>query len=209
MRRLLLAFALLAAAPAPPGPTSPDSVRVRLDTQAGPITLALDARHAPRTTANFLQYVDDGRLDGTSFYRAAKAKGRAGGFVEGGIGTDPRRVLPPVALEPTSRTGLHHGDGAISMARFAAPDSGTANFSILAGANPALDAHGRDPGFAVFGRVVDGMGGVTRCLAQPTVGTSGSVGSQTLVRSVRIVRAVRLDGRAQPTGRPKPWLLHF
>lgn len=200
--RFLLPLLLLAAAPAPPG-----TVRVRLDTQAGAITLAIDVAHAPKTAANFLQYVDDGRLDGTSFYRAARAKGRAGGFVEGGIGTDPRRGLPPVALEPTSRTGLRHRDGAISMARFAAPDSATANFSILAGANPALDAHGREQGYAVFGRVVDGMAVVRRILALPTAGPGGSVAAQSLARPVRIMRAVRLDGQARPSGRVKPWLL--
>lgn len=201
MRLLPLIF-LLAAAPAPPA-----TVRVRLDTQAGPITLALDAAHAPRTTANFLLYVDDGRLDGTTFFRTARAKGRAGGFVEGGIGTDPRRVLPPVPLEPTSRTGLRHVDGAVSMARFDPPNSATANFSITVGANPGMDAHGREPGYAVFARVIGGMAVVKRILAQPAAGGSGAMKGQMLVRPVRIIRAVRLDGQPHPTGRPKPWTL--
>lgn len=202
MRRLVLALVLLAAAPAP------GIVRVRLDTQAGPITLAIETRHAPLTAANFLAYVDDGRLDGTSFYRAARANGRPGGFIEGGIGSDPRRRLPPVPLEPTSRTGLHHDDGAISMARFA-PDSATANFSLLVGANRSLDARGAEPGFAVFGRVVDGMAAVRRILAMPAAGGSGVMKGQMLVRPVTIVRAVRLDGTPHPTGRPKPWLIQL
>ncbi|WP_174280386.1 peptidylprolyl isomerase [Sphingomonas bacterium] len=205
--RSLLALLLLAAAPVAPRSTPIGITRVRLDTQAGPITLALDGRHAPRTVANFLQYVDDGRLDGTTFYRAARAKGRgAGGFIEGGIGSDPRRALPPVPLEPTSRTGLHHGDGAVSMARFT-PDSATANFSILAGASPSMDAHGRDPGFAVFGRVVDGMAVVKRILAQPAAGGVGVMKGQMLTRPVTIVHAARLDGSARPTGLPKPWTI--
>jgi len=49
-------------------------VRVRLETSEGAITLALDTRRAPKTSANFLAYVDDGRFDGTSFYRAARSK---------------------------------------------------------------------------------------------------------------------------------------
>ena len=201
--RNYLPLLLLAAAPAP----SPGVVHVRLDTAAGPIVLALDARHAPNTVANFMRYVDDGRLDGTSFFRAARAKGRPGGFVEGGIGTDPRRVLPPVPLEPTSRTGLRHLDGAVSMARFDLPDSATGNISIMVGANPGMDAHGRNPGYAVFGRVQSGMDAVRRILAQPTAGGSGAMAGQMLVRRVTIVRAVRLDGVAHPTGRPKPWAL--
>ena len=203
MRKLMPLALLLAAGPAPSG----GIVRVRLDTSAGPITLALDARHAPKTVANFLMYVDDGRFDGTSFYRAARAKQRPGGFVEGGIGTDPRRVLPPLPLEPTSRTGLHHLDGTVSMARFAPPDSATGNFSILVGPSPGLDARGGNPGFAAFGRVVAGLDVVKHILAQPAAGGSGVMRGQMLVRPVTIVHAVRLDGAARPTGRPKPWTL--
>lgn len=204
MRQLLPLLLLLAAAPAPP----PGTVRVRLDTAAGAITLALDARHAPATVANFMLYVDDGRLDGTQFFRAAKAKGATvGGFIEGGVGTDYRRTLPPVALEPTTRTGLRHVDGAISMARFDQPDSATGNFSILVGASPAMDARPGRPGYAVFGRVVGGMDVVRRILAQPAGGGSGATKGQMLVRPVTIVHAVRLDGTPRPTGRPKPWTL--
>lgn len=203
MRKLLPLLLLLGAAP-----PEPSTIRVRLDTPAGPITLALDARRAPRTTANFLLYVDDGRLDGTSFFRAARRPTRPGGFVEGGIGTDPRRVMPGVPLEPTSRTGLRHIDGAISMARFEPTDSATGNFSIMVGANPSLDAKPGRPGYAVFGRVVGGMDAVKRILAQPTApGGSGAAKGQMLARRVAIVRAVRLDGTARPSGRPKPWTL--
>ncbi|MDB5694458.1 MAG: peptidylprolyl isomerase [Sphingomonas bacterium] len=204
MRVLLLPLPLLLGA----APPEPATVRVRLDTAAGPITLALDARRAPKTTANFLRYVDDGRFEGTRFFRAARRSRTPGGFVEGGIGTDPRRVLPGVPLEPTSRTGLRHTDGAISMARFEREDSGTGNFSIMVGANPSLDARPGRPGYAVFGRVIAGMAAVKRILAQPTApGGVGAMKGQTLARPVVIVRAVRLDGTAKPTGGPKPWAL--
>lgn len=204
MRFLLSLLLLFGAAPPPPG-----TVRVRLDTAAGPITLALDAARAPRTVANFMMYVDDGRFEGTRFFRAAKAKGRGvGGFIEGGIGSDARRVLPPVMLEPTSRTGLRHVDGAISMARFDPPNSATGNFSLLVGASPSMDARPGRPGYAVFGRVIGGMDVVKRILAQPTApGGTGAAKGQMLVRPIRIVRAVRLDGVARPTGGPKPWAL--
>lgn len=208
MRSILPLLLLLGAAPTAPVPAV---VRVRLETAAGAVVLALDARHAPRTVANFMAYVDDGRLEGTSFFRAARAKAPtvkgAGGFIEGGIGTDPRRMLPPVVLEPTSVTGLRHLDGAVSMARFDPPNSATGNFSISVGANPGMDAHGRDPGYAVFGRVVGGMDVVRRILALPAGGGTGAMRGQMLTRRVTIVRATRLDGVAHPTGRPKPWTL--
>ncbi|WP_216072760.1 peptidylprolyl isomerase, partial [Acinetobacter baumannii] len=90
------ALFLTAAAP----PQDPGAIRVRIVTSAGNITLALDAKHAPKTVANFMAYVDDGRLDGTRFYRSARRKGApAQGFVQGGIGTDARRMLPSVPLE--------------------------------------------------------------------------------------------------------------
>ena len=131
--------------------------------------MAIDVRHAPKTGANFLAYVDDGRLDGTRFYRAARRKGAPNlGFVQGGIDTDARRRLEPVPLEPTSKTGLHHVDGAISMARYDSPNSGTANFSLMVGARLNMDARPGSPGYAVFGRIVGGMDVVKRILAMPT-----------------------------------------
>lgn len=203
MRRLLLPLLLIGANPA----AEPATVRVRLDTDAGPITLALDARRAPRTVANFMLYVDDGRFEGTQFFRAARAKARPGGFIEGGIGTDARRLLTPVVLEPTSRTGLRHVDGAVSMARYDRPDSATGNFSLFVGPNHALDAKPGRPGYAVFGRIVGGMDVVRRILAQPTAGGSGAMAGQQLVRPIIIRRAVRLDGVARPTGRMQTWKL--
>ena len=184
-------------------------VRVRLTTSAGVITLAIDVRHAPRTGANFLAYVDDGRLDGTRFYRAARRKGAPKlGFVQGGIDTDARRRLDPVPLEPTSKTGLHHVDGAISMARYDSPNSGTANFSLMVGASPNMDARPGSPGYAVFGRVVGGMDVVKKILAMPTSpGGEGAMKGQLLLKPVMIIRAQRLDGTPRPTGRVQVWKL--
>ena len=205
MRILLAALALLLMGSAAPEPAM---VRVRLVTSAGDIVLALDARRAPKTIANFMAYVDDGRLDGTQFSRAARRKGNPKlGFVQGGIGTDARRMLPALPLEPTSRTGLRHLDGTVSMAHGADPDSANGNFSIMVGANPSLDAHGTDRGFAAFGRVVSGMDVVKRILALPSGGGRGAMRGQMLLKPVRIVRAERLDGTSRPTGRVKPWLI--
>ena len=205
----LMAFA--SAAPAAPKPASkgaPDIVRVRINTSEGSIVIALDARHAPLTTANFLAYVDDGRLDGTSFYRAARNKGAPKlGFIQGGIGSDVRRFLPPLQLEPTSKTGIRHGDATISMAHGDNPNSATCNFTISVGADPSLDAKGKSPGFAAFGHVVSGMDVVRRILAAPSGGGAGAMRGQMIVHPVRLISAQRLDGVARPTSDVKPWLL--
>jgi len=215
MRPFLLPILALAAfataAPAAPKPAlkvAPGLVRVRINTSEGAIVVALDARHAPLTTANFLAYVDDGRLDGTNFYRAARSKGAPKlGFIQGGVGTDVRRFLPPLPLEPTSKTGIRHGEGTISMAHGDNPNSATCNFTISTAAGPGLDAKGKFPGYAAFGHVVSGMDVVRRILALPSGGGTGAMRGQMLVHPVTLISAQRLDGVAKPSGHVKPWLI--
>ena len=172
LRGLILAallFGLGAQAP-PPAAT----VRVVLHTAAGDIVVAIETQRAPVTAANFLRYVDGRRYDGTEFYRAMPG-GEGKGLIQAGV-RDPRRLFPPVAHEPTSQTGLSHVEGALSMARLA-PGSATSDFSIMVGDMRYLDAGpgsgGDDLGYAVFGRVVEGMDVVRRILAAPTSPTEG------------------------------------
>jgi peptidyl-prolyl cis-trans isomerase A (cyclophilin A) len=207
-RALLLLLALITATPvAAPAAPPPGIVRVRLETSAGPIVVAVDTRRAPRTAANFLAYVDDGRFDGTTFYRSARSKADPRrGFVQGGIRVDARRMLPTFPHEPTSRTGIRHLDATISMARPAGGGSAGGNFFITVGPVPYMDARPGYEGYAAFGRIVGGMPVVARILAQPTGGGSGAMKGQMLFRPVAIVRAVRLDGTPRPTGNVKPWL---
>ncbi len=203
---LLLSTATAVAQPAA-GPR-PGIVRVRLDTSGGPITLALDARRASATTANFMKYVDDGRFDGTVFYRAARGKADPKrGFIQGGIRQDAKRILPPFKLEPTSVTGIRHLDATISMARGDSPSSAGGNFVLTVGPTPQMDARPGYPGYAAFGRVVGGMDLVKRILALPSGGGMDAMKGQMILRPVVIRRAVRLDGTPKPTGLPKVWLL--
>lgn len=205
MRFLVLILALFLAANS--APQSPGTVRVRLVTSAGAIVLALDARRAPKTVANFLAYVDDGRLDNTEFYRATRRKADARfGFIQGGIGQDARRMLPPLVLEPTSQTGITHQDGTVSMAHGPNENAANANFSIMVGPNPGLDAKPGNRGYAAFGRVISGMDVVKRILALPTGGGRDAMKGQMILAPIKIIRAERLDGVAKPTGRVKPWL---
>ena len=174
--KLVALFAGLAmlAQEAPVPTPAPATVKVTLNTARGPVVLELEKERAPATTANFLRYVDQKRLDGAAFYRAAKAPNSIEyGLVQFGTKNDPKRTLPPVAHEPTSKTGLTHKSGVISLAR-AAPGTGAGDFFILVGDTPSLDAQpGGDPGFAAFGRVVQGMDTVTALLAAPTEPNKG------------------------------------
>jgi peptidyl-prolyl cis-trans isomerase A (cyclophilin A) len=182
-----------AAAPKQAEPV-PDVARVRLTTSLGDIVVELDGRRAPLTTANFLAYVERGRFDGTSFYRAARTRGAPErGFVQGGIRSALRLSLPPIRHEPTSETGLRHRDGTLSMARREGGSGAMGDFFITVGAMPSMDADSQDEGFAAFGRVVEGMDVVRRILAAETVANAGrgAMRGQMLKEPVEIVRARR------------------
>jgi peptidyl-prolyl cis-trans isomerase A (cyclophilin A) len=172
----------------------PDLVRVRIETDAGTMVVALDHKRAPVTTTNFVRYADDHRFDGTAFYRAARRPKAPGeGFIQGGIAHSARLMLPPIRLESTAETGLRHLDGTISMAH-STPDTAMGDFVICLGAQPGLDAKpGKDKGFAAFGRVVEGLEVARRILAAPTVAQAGHgpMSGQHLVKPVRIVRVSR------------------
>lgn len=204
MTSRLLVAALLAAASAPvfgqaattasvQAPASQaDLVPVAIETSLGRIVVALDKTHAPVTTANFLHYVDTHRFDGQNFYRAMHVGD--GGLIQGGITTDARKLYAPVAHEPTSQTGLHNVAGAISMAN-AGPGTARADFFILASDIPALDATATDPGFAVFGHVVEGMDVVKQILASPVSPTKGegAMKGQMLDPQIKIMKVERVS----------------
>ena len=211
MRFVISVFALLTALTALPATAqradraTPGWVRVRLETTDGPMVIALSQRHAPLTTANFLRYVDDGRFDGVSFYRTARSRNAPRyGFIQGGIRVDARRFLDTIPHESTKKTGIRHLDMTISMARRGPPGSANGNFFITVGAMPSMDWSAANPGYAAFGRVVGGQTTVKRILAQRT---GGAMNGTLMLQPVRVKRAVRLDGVAQPTGRPRPWLV--
>jgi peptidyl-prolyl cis-trans isomerase A (cyclophilin A) len=141
-RHLLAAAAALTTRPAWAQAASP---RVRLETEKGAIVVELADDKAPITVANFLRYVDTGRMDGAVFFRAVQAPGAPTvGFVQAGQ-KNPAKLFPPIAHESTTTTGLKHLDGTLSMARFE-PGSARADFSIMCGPAPHLDADPTQPG---------------------------------------------------------------
>ncbi|MET0375989.1 MAG: peptidylprolyl isomerase [Rhizorhabdus sp.] len=195
IRHILLVAALLLSTSAT---AAPSKVKVALKTSEGTITIAVDVRRAPITAGNFLAYVDQKKFDGTSFYRAAPARGNsARGLIQGGIRRAAIRSLLPIAHEPTSKTGLRRVDGTISMAR-GAPGSAMGDFFILAGPSPAMDARpggqGDTAGYAAFGKVVSGMPVVRRILAAKTwPGGAGAMKGQMIRKPIAIIEARRAD----------------
>jgi peptidyl-prolyl cis-trans isomerase A (cyclophilin A) len=166
-------------------------VPVAIETSAGRIVVALDKTHAPISTANFLHYVDTHRYDGETFYRAMHVGD--GGLIQGGVHSNVLKLFPPIKHEPTSTTGLHNVAGAISLAN-GGPGTARADFFILASDIPSFDATADDPGYAVFGHVVEGMDVVRKILASPVSPTkgSGALKGQMLEPPVKIIRIQRL-----------------
>jgi peptidyl-prolyl cis-trans isomerase A (cyclophilin A) len=162
-------------APAPVPSPAPEVVKVVMHTAQGDIHLAIEKSRAPITAANFLRYVDQNRFDGITFYRAVKAD-EAGnyGFVQGGLRGDTKRLFPPIKYEAPVTTGLSHVNGAISMAMLK-PGSATADFFIIVGDLTQMDGKNtpEDPGYAVFGRVTEGMDVVKAIMLMPKSPTAG------------------------------------
>ncbi len=104
-------------------------------------------------------------------------------------------MLPPIAHEPTSLTGLRHEAGTISMARGQEDAGAMGNFFITVTPMPAMDARGDEAGYAAFGRVVEGMDVVRRILAAPTVPNAGrgAMRGQMIAEPVRIISAKRVE----------------
>ncbi|MEO5735449.1 MAG: peptidylprolyl isomerase [Rubrivivax sp.] len=146
------ALAQPAASAAAQGSNGP---KVRLATTAGDIVIELDREKAPKTVDNFLHYVKSGHYDGTIFHRVISGFMIQGGGYKADLSEKPTRA--PIALE--SRKGLSNERGTIAMARTGMPDSATSQFFINVADNTMLDQpNARDGnGYAVFGRVVDGM----------------------------------------------------
>ncbi|WP_230182619.1 peptidylprolyl isomerase [Aquabacterium sp. CECT 9606] len=128
---------------------------VKLSTSEGDIVVQLDAAKAPKTVENFVQYVKSGHYNGTVFHRVIKTFMIQGGGMTPDLKEKPTRA--PIPLE--SRNGLSNVRGTLAMARTSIPDSATAQFFINVKDNNFLDA-AQSPdgnGYAVFGKVVQGM----------------------------------------------------
>ena len=150
-------------------------IPIAIETSYGTIEAELDSAHAPVTVANFLRYVDGHLYDSARFHRVVRMDNQPNNdvkieVIQGGLGPGKARGFPPMRLSAPSVTGLHHGDGVLSVARNG-PDTGSSDFFIVVGDQPSLDFGGKrnadGQGFAAFGRVTKGMDIVKKIQAQP------------------------------------------
>lgn len=195
----LLLTLVLQAPQATPQPVPQTNVAVVFETELGNIVMEVDVARAPITAANFLKYVDGKFYDGGMINRAVRPDNTTRKDVEIQViqfqsnRARNSEMFPPIVMERTSLTGLKHVDGAISMAR-SGPDTARASFSIVIGDQPEMDFGGKrnadGQGFAVFGRVVEGMTIVKKIQASKT-GPSGGYGTETLVPPISVIRSYR------------------
>jgi cyclophilin family peptidyl-prolyl cis-trans isomerase len=171
-----------------------------MDTSFGPITLALEQDKAPISVENFLRYVSDGFYDGTLFHRIANnALIQGGGITEDNV---TKTTLPPIQNEADN--GLRNLRGSIAMARLSDPHTAAAQFFINQVDNPSLDFVSKTNsgwGYAVFGRVIDGLD-VVDTIASQRASSSGRPFSNIVINSVSLITE-----SAVPTYDPETALL--
>ena len=165
------------------------------------MTIEIYTEAAPASAGDFLRYLDAGLLEESAFYHVVRPDNDNSSpkirVIQGGL-LDTEKSLAPVRHETTRDTGLSHTNGAISLARSEPGTGGASAFFICIGNNPGLDFGGtRNPdrqGFAVFGRVIEGMDVVLRINALPANRDTGDpyVAGQLLEDPVSILAARRL-----------------
>ena len=144
---------------------------ITLHTNYGNIGLELDFDNAPKSSENFLQYCRNGHYDGTIFHRVID------GFMiqGGGMDADMKEKSTGTPIENEADNGLSNNTGTVAMARTSDPHSASAQFFINVADNHFLNHSGKSPqgwGYAVFGKVVEGMETVDKIRQVPT-GSSG------------------------------------
>jgi peptidyl-prolyl cis-trans isomerase B (cyclophilin B) len=146
--------------------------KVRIQTTMGAIIVELDAKAAPKTVANFLNYVRSGFYDGTIFHRVIKNFMIQGG----GFTSDMKKKPTKVPITNEADNGLENLTGTIAMARTSVPHSATSQFFINLKDNHFLNYRAKTNrlwGYCVFGKVVKGMQVVKAIETVPTVAKSG------------------------------------
>jgi peptidyl-prolyl cis-trans isomerase B (cyclophilin B) len=145
--------------------------KVLLKTNKGDITLTLDSVKAPKTVANFLEYVKDGHYDSTIFHRVIDNFMIQGGGMTAGL----KEKSSGAQIENEADNGLKNERGTVAMARTSDPHSATAQFFINVGDNDFLNHSAKNAqgwGYAVFGKVTDGMD-VVDAIRKVKTGSSG------------------------------------
>ena len=171
--------------------------QVEFDTTAGKIKMELYPDAAPKTVANFLDYVKAKHYDGTQFHRVI-----AGFMVQGGGFTPDfkqKPTKPPIAIESeqSSKAGLSNVPGTVAMARTSDPNSASSQFFINVADNKFLNFRSADQqgyGYTVFGKVIEGMDVVDKIAKGPT-GAGGPFPKDVPSQPVLINKAVVVEGK--------------
>lgn len=141
----------------PMNESSTENVQVLIETTMGNITIELDMQNAPNTSSNFLAYVDDGYFVDTTFHRVIPNFMIQGGGITADMRDKPSKRAP---IENEANNGLKNDRGTLAMARTGDPHSATSQFFINHADNAFLNFSSETMqgwGYAVFGKVVDGM----------------------------------------------------
>ena len=168
--------------------------QVDIDTTAGRIRVELYPDAAPKTVANFLEYVKAKHYDGTQFHRVIPGFMIQGGGFTGEFQQKPTRAPIAIESEQSVKAGLSNVPGTIAMARTGDPNSATSQFFINVADNQRLNFRSADPagyGYTVFGKVVDGMDVVNKIAQSPT-GAAGPFPTyvpkeRVMIRSAKLV----------------------
>jgi cyclophilin family peptidyl-prolyl cis-trans isomerase len=169
--------------------------QVEFDTTAGKIRVELYPDAAPKTVANFLDYVKAKHYDGTQFHRVIGGFMIQGGGFTADFKQKPTKPPIPIEAEQSSKAGLLNVPGTLAMARTSEPNSATAQFFINVADNKSLNF--REPtqqgyGYTVFGKVVSGMDVVDKIAKAPT-GAGGPFPKDVPSEPVLIKQAVVVD----------------
>jgi cyclophilin family peptidyl-prolyl cis-trans isomerase len=174
-------------------PAADQATQVRVTTNMGDFVVELMPDRAPLTVANFLRYVREGYYSGTLIHRVV-----ANFVIQGGGHAASDLKLKPVhdPVNNESGNGLQNKRGMVGLARGESAHSGNAQFYVNLVDNPDLDPLPTRWGYAVFGRVVQGMDVVDRIGVTPT-GASGPFKSDTPIKPVIIEKVEVLDAASQ------------
>ncbi len=173
--------------PTPPAAATPGASRVQVVTSMGNFVIELNAERAPLTVAHFLKYVDQGQYSGTLFHRVIA------GFVIQGGGFDAGYKLKPATFKVVNESGngLTNQRGTVGLARAQDPHGGDCQFYINLADNGPLDPNQTRWGYAVFGKIIQGMDVVDH-LGNVATGSRGPFKEDAPLQPVVIERIERM-----------------